>query len=202
MIEEIMRSVRDDPPREVGDRKVTEVRDYWAEDVLGELVSDTDRLSRNVVQVFMEGYVLTIRPSGTEPKLKLYSHALPGESSNGGGLDEAARRAEDMASDAYVEMLGRAGLSLGAAALRLPDIIQLPDKQKFDTETLPELLKALEEDRFGSLDEALEWLKEQTAGMTPGADPLPAIKDALAASLEDADVSGGLVDELMGWARS
>jgi phosphoglucomutase len=199
LIDEIMRSVRDHPPGEVGGRKVTEVRDYWDEDVLGELVSDTDRLSRNVVQVFMEGFVLTIRPSGTEPKLKLYSHALPQGSSNGGGLDEASRRAADMATDAYVQLLGLAGISLGKAALRLPDIIQLRDKQRFDSETLPGLLEALEEDRFGSLDEALQWLREQTAAMTPGADPLPAVKDAVAAALEDADVTGGVVDELRRW---
>ncbi len=67
----IMASLRADPPDELGGQPVVDVIDYWEESLFGPFVSESDRLPRNVIQVRTEAFIVTIRPSGTEPKLKL-----------------------------------------------------------------------------------------------------------------------------------
>ena len=62
----------------------------------------------------------------------------------------------------------------------LPDIIDIQRKQAFERETVPQLHDALAQDRFQNLDALLDWLRANTAGMTPGADPLPALRASVA----------------------
>jgi phosphoglucomutase len=182
-----MTSLRAEPPSEIGGVPVTRAVDSLDEDVYGPIVSDTDSQSRNVVQYFLEGFVVTVRPSGTEPKVKIYVQALPEAAtedlSGNALLDHMNARAAEMATASYKELLlGRIGMELSDAALALPDIISLDEKLRFDSEVLPKVREAID---AGETPEQIEpKLKEWTAAMVPGADPLPAVRGPVELAIE------------------
>lgn len=65
-IQKIMADLRNDPPKELVGSKVTKVIDYLEPEKTGQPKS-------NVLQFFDEaGDVVSVRPSGTEPKIKFY----------------------------------------------------------------------------------------------------------------------------------
>ena len=202
----IMASLREAPPRELAGQAVRRFVDYWDSERFGPIASDTDRLPRNVLQAHTDHFIITVRPSGTEPKLKLYCQLLPdGEPLDAAGtdlLDEVRGRADRVARSLYNELLARIGVSLDEAALLLPDIIDLEAKQRFAGETVPRLREAMGSGRFADMDELLEWLRRDTAAMTPAADPLPALKPALAwlCGQWRRDPRMTLVEELDRWA--
>ncbi len=93
-IQKIMDSLRQDPPTAFGEYAVLKVRDYTAGTITdlrtGE-VSGTDLPSSNVLYYELEkGAWVCVRPSGTEPKVKLYRGVV------GNSLVEAARRSETL----------------------------------------------------------------------------------------------------------
>lgn len=206
----IMASLREQPPGELGGQKVQRVLDYWDEDAFGPFRSESDRLPRNVIQLQTDAFAVTIRPSGTEPKLKLYCQLLPqpGEVMKERGvalLDTVRRRAEAVTRQVYGDLLGRIDAKLDTAALLLPDIVDLDRKLAFQQETVPALREALASGGFTSLDALLDWLREAVAPMTPGTDALPAVKAPVAwlcddweESLRDAPLRSALAE----WARS
>jgi phosphomannomutase len=173
-----MASLRAEPPAEIGGVPVTRAVDFLDEDIYGPIVSDTDSQSRNVVQYFLEGFIVTVRPSGTEPKVKIYVQALPEAAtedlSGEALLDHMNARAAEMATASYKELLlARIGAELSDAALALPDIISLDEKLRFDSEVVPQVREAI--DAGETLEQIEPKLKEWTAAMVPGADPLPAV---------------------------
>lgn len=182
----IMDSLRKSPPETLCGYGVRKIVDYWDQNLetFGPFVSETDKLPRNVVQITTEAFIVTVRPSGTEPKLKFYCQLLPhGEPSPARGMEllkEVRAKAEPIARSVYQELLARIGLSLGEAGLLLPDIVDLDRKQNFEQQTVPQLREALAQGRFASPDDLLAWLRKEAAAMTPGADPLPALKAPLA----------------------
>ena len=114
-------------------------------------------------------------------------------------------RASEVARQVYADLLARIDLRLDAAALLLPDIIDLDRKLEFQERTLPALRSALIDGRLRTLDALLDWLRSEVAAMTPGSDALPALKepiaflcDAWAESLSDAPLRHALA----AWARS
>jgi len=205
----IMQSLRKSPPKRLGGEPVRRMLDYWDEKEFGPFVSASDRLPRDVVQLQTEAFVATIRPSGTEPKLKFYLQLLPGEEkapARGPELLTAVRaRAAEVARQIYGDLLSRIDVRLDAAALLLPDIIDLERKLEFQEKTVPALRSALIDGRLRTLDALLDWLRGEVAAMTPGSDALPALKepiaflcDAWAESLRDAP----LRQALAAWARA
>ena len=69
-IEEMMVSLRNDPPRDLCGSPVVKVIDYLEPEKTGQPKS-------NVLQFFSEsGDVVSVRPSGTEPKIKFYFSAV------------------------------------------------------------------------------------------------------------------------------
>jgi hypothetical protein len=203
-----MASLRASPPPTIGEQAVRKVVDYQDEAVFGPFVSETDKLPRNVLQFFTDSLILTIRPSGTEPKLKLYCHLLPDEDSAPRRglalLDELRARADAAARQVYNDLLARIDLSLGEAGLLLPDIIELERKRRFEQDTAPQLREALVKNTFPTLDALLNWLRKAVAEMTPGTDPLPALKAPIG-YLCDKWAGGGAVSpllaELDNWAK-
>ena len=204
--DEIMASLRADLPDRVAGQPVREILDFWDESRFGAFVSESDRFPRNVLQIQTDAFVVTIRPSGTEPKLKLYCQLLPeGDAPRGQGrelLDRVRARAEQVAREIYGDLLSRIGIRLGPAALLLPDIVDLGRKVEFEEKTVPALREALA--RHDDLDGLLAWLGEAVAPMTPGTDALPAVKASVAhlCALWREDLDSPLLDALSAWAAS
>ncbi|MGH0032335.1 MAG: hypothetical protein ACQGVC_21285 [Myxococcota bacterium] len=203
----IMESLRESPPTTVAGEPVRQVLDFWDEKEFGPFVSASDRLPRNVIQITTDAFVVTIRPSGTEPKLKLYCQLLPADappSERGAALLGAVRaRADEIARQIYADLLGRIDASLGTAALLLPDIVDLDRKVEFESATVPALRQALSDGTHADLDGLLAWLGEAVGAMTPGTDALPAIKTSVAWLCEQwrAELpEARLLPELADWA--
>ena len=180
----IMAFLRNSPPKVLAGHVVRKVVDYWDENAFGPFASESDKLPRNVVQIYTDQYVVTVRPSGTEPKLKLYCQLLPAEEASsvrGMELLNACRgKADSIARLLYSELLSLIGLSVGHAGLLLPDIIDLDRKCAFEEHTVPRLREKLSDGSLAQLHELHAWLSGEVSGLIPGADPLPALKAPVA----------------------
>lgn len=178
----IMEFLRRTPPRTLGGRLVNKVVDYWDQEAFGPFKSKTEELPRNVIQIFTDSFVITVRPSGTEPKLKFYCqlHGEPSATTGLALLQEARKKADAVALQVYNELLSAIELSLSEAALLLPDIIELERKRDFDQHTIGRLHEILQKKDFTSLAQLLSWLQTEASAMVPGTDPLPALKAPLA----------------------
>ena len=89
-IKSIMENLRNNPPKTIGDYKVLKTRDYDKDEIVdlatGEKTT-TGIPKSNVLYYEMEGDAwLAVRPSGTEPKIKLY-YGVVGDS-----LDDADKK--------------------------------------------------------------------------------------------------------------
>jgi phosphoglucomutase len=72
----MMENIRNNPPKAIAGRDVLEIRDYLTETITNTVTgekSGTGLPVSNVLYFRTEGEnVVVIRPSGTEPKIKLY----------------------------------------------------------------------------------------------------------------------------------
>ena len=72
----IMERFRNDPPAEINNSKVIMIKDYdtsISRDISKGIESKIDLPKSNVLQFFLEdGSKISMRPSGTEPKIKFY----------------------------------------------------------------------------------------------------------------------------------
>ena len=103
-IQEIMDTLRKNPPKQIGAYKVTATRDY-KEDKIMDLstgaVKATGLPSSNVLYYDLEDDAwLCVRPSGTEPKIKFY-YGIKGTS-----LNDADKKSEAMGKD-VLDMIQR-----------------------------------------------------------------------------------------------
>jgi phosphoglucomutase len=92
----LMASLREDPPQEVGGVKVERVRDYKSGEIripgLG-VVGKTEIAGSNVLYFDLaDGSALVVRPSGTEPKIKMY--VLARDATAEGAEDKRTRFAD------------------------------------------------------------------------------------------------------------
>ncbi len=75
-IQQMLKNYRENPPAELGGSKVVTIRDYKtskAKNIKTGDVSDIDLPTSNVLQFVTEDdSMVTVRPSGTEPKIKFY----------------------------------------------------------------------------------------------------------------------------------
>ena len=93
-IQQILNTLRENPPAEVGGYKVLSARDY-KEDTIKDIatgqVKPTGLPQSNVLYYDMEDHAwLCVRPSGTEPKVKFY-YGVVGDS-----LEDADKKSEDL----------------------------------------------------------------------------------------------------------
>ena len=204
----LMSSLRSEPPQRIADRRVNQIVDRWDEKRFGPFKSETDKWSRNVLQYFSDGVIVAVRPSGTEPKLKFYCQLVPyGNRPPVSGmqlLESVTREAEAMARAMYNDLLARVDLHLSAAGLLLPDIVEVDRKLTFERETLPKLRRKLSNGDFADLDSFFLWLRDEAQAMTPGADPLPALKASIASecgTLANEMKSASLVSAVCAWAQ-
>ncbi len=204
----LMQSLRSSPPTTLAGSEVIKLVDYWDEAAFGPFLSETDRLPRNLVQLFTDSSIITVRPSGTEPKLKFYCQLLPRKdrppASEEELLQQLRAETQGLALLVYRDLLGRIDLALEEPGLLLPDIIELDQKLRFDQRTVPQLHRSLTSSAFADLQTLLSWLAEESAAMTPGADPLPALKAPLSylcRSWGQDPAMPPLLRDLEGWAK-
>ena len=95
-IKAMMAKFRNTQPTEIEGEKVVEIRDYKtleSKDLLTGKVTPIDLPKSDVLQFFTEtGSKISIRPSGTEPKIKFY-FSMKGKIE--GGLDESMNRLDE-----------------------------------------------------------------------------------------------------------
>ncbi len=108
-IQKIMENFRVKPPRNLGGSPLEWVKDYStleAKNLLtGEKVKIDQKTTSNVLQFFtQDGTKISVRPSGTEPKIKFYFE-VKGELNSRAGFD-AAGDAADAKIEAIMEELG------------------------------------------------------------------------------------------------
>lgn len=174
-IREIQQALRDNPPAEVDGRKVLDVIDYWDEERFGPFVSETDRSSRNLIGYRLEGQLRAIiRPSGTEPKNKIYLERREEPIGEGASDEEFTAMKERV--DAEVEafsneflasMLGIIGVKLPGYALAISDLVTLENKQDFAERVVPGLEKRAAEGMGAT--ELGAWFDGAIAGYGPDA---------------------------------
>jgi phosphoglucomutase/phosphomannomutase len=150
---QIQDRLRESPPAAIGGRKVLELTDRWDESgPWGKIQSATDRLSRDLLTFRLEGGArLTLRPSGTESKNKIYVEVCGeplGKDATDGALARDKERidaaARDLARSFTREMLSTVDISLPDYALDVSDLVALEWKQDFAEKFLPELIARVE----------------------------------------------------------
>ena len=103
-IQEIMNTLRENAPAEIGGYRVTAVRDYKKDtitDTATGAVSPTGLPSSNVLYYEMtDGAWVCVRPSGTEPKVKFYLGV------KGDSLEDADNKSKDL-SEAVHAMIDK-----------------------------------------------------------------------------------------------
>ena len=96
-IQEIMDTLRKNPPKQIGAYKVTATRDYKEDKIVNLATGETGTTglpSSNVLYYDLEDDAwLCVRPSGTEPKIKFY-YGIKGTS-----LEDADAKSEAMGND-------------------------------------------------------------------------------------------------------
>jgi len=176
---EMMDALRRRPPQDLLGRRVTRQVDYWDEDVFGPILSATDRSSRNVVALFGErGLKVTVRPSGTEPKLKIYVEC--GGREAGGDAGEIAAFAERANEAMARHLLAYLGIDLAPAAMQLSQLVSVENRADFGERFLPELGRRLGE---ATADELQSWAETRLRAY--GKDPRFLVAAGVAAAIEE-----------------
>lgn len=100
-MKEIMKELRDNPPKEICGMQVTAVRDYWkGTRTSGGVTTPTGLPTSDVLYFELEkGNWVCVRPSGTEPKIKLYVNTNADSKEKAEALNEALRVASEALLD-------------------------------------------------------------------------------------------------------
>ena len=178
-IAKIQQALRTNPPASMGGLRVASVADYWDEGVFGPFKSGTDRSSRNLLTITLEGGLrTTIRPSGTEPKNKVYiekrSDPVGPEASDEQFWSVRRKVDEEVLafSNCFMKsMLALIDVELPDYALEISDLVSLENKRHFAEKFIP---------AFESQAQALvnsettaqtvnEWIDAQLAAYGPDA---------------------------------
>jgi phosphoglucomutase len=178
LLKEMMRSLRNEPVEYIGDFKVLSVTDYLSA-TFGPLQSTTDELSRNLLLYTIDGAQAVIRPSGTEPKVKIYADLEGQKLVPDGDRSAAEAMARQLADSVFDVCLRRIGVSLSPSARVLPDHVDLDLRIDFDQNFSGELLRNARRLSQLSRPEILEWFRARLSAYGAGADPLEAAGLAL-----------------------
>ena len=145
-IRRIQRLLREQPPTSIGGRRVLCISDYWNESQYGPFLSQTDKSARNLISFAMEGGIkATIRPSGTEPKNKVYIELASDPLGPEATRDEfeahrkqVDREVKEFSNRFVREILSLLGVILPKHAFEISDLVPLQYKIDFSERFLPE----------------------------------------------------------------
>ncbi|MFQ5666960.1 MAG: hypothetical protein ACE5I7_11080, partial [Candidatus Binatia bacterium] len=186
LVAQAMDQVRAHPPGTFEGRALQGTADYWDETAFGNIRSETDRSARNFVRLEYErGLWISVRPSGTEPKIKFYVEQMfdptpawvgAGFAAARGEMDGATRRITLALVDRVLRLVG---IELPSAALVVSSLVSLENRLDFARRFLPEL-----EARLRSADTAnpaalAVWVDERLGGY--GSDPRDLVRAGVAA---------------------
>lgn len=167
-ISSCMTALRTSAPEKLGRAKVVSVVDHWqpAEGVRLPIdeVSATERSARNIVVFEIEGGRVTVRPSGTEPKLKFYVQTAPSH--------WTPEDAVSLAGEIYGQLLGILDTELSDLAVGLPDVLPVSTKAAFDQEVGWAVERLLEDDAAS----VLEAVQAAVNSLVPGDDALRTVE--------------------------
>jgi phosphoglucomutase len=160
-IQAMQASLRETPLRQVGDHKVTAFHDRRdPRGPFGRIKSGTDAASRDVL-VFELGpdARVILRPSGTEPKSKVYVELVgePGREPSD-VLPQLEAQAARLGEDFVLTLLDRVGLIVPRWALSISDLVALEHKRHFAEDVLPSLVS-----RVADGEDTAAWLEAQLA---------------------------------------
>jgi phosphoglucomutase/phosphomannomutase len=191
-IETIQQTLRRQPPAHIAGLTVTQMIDHWDETgTHGAFVSDTDRAARNVLLFRLEqGARVIIRPSGTEPKNKIYIEvpAPPlGLQASSDALAQSKAAADAMAQriadDFTRQMLAMIDVHLPDYALRLSGLLPLDKRLDFVEHFMPGLETQVQTWCMGGMsqEQVSQWIDTHLASY--GKDARGLVRDALRAYL-------------------
>ncbi len=133
-IRSIQESLRNDPPEEINGIRVVQFFDRMdPRGPFGPILSETDRSSRNVLSFKLEnGSRIILRPSGTEPKAKLYVELHTPPLSSAEELPqikrEIDRQVREMAETFALYALKRVGIDIPPYAIAASDLLPVEKK--------------------------------------------------------------------------
>ena len=150
LVDRAMQRLRAQPLESIDGRGLQKCVDHWDESVFGAFRSETDRSARNFLQLCYAGNLrISLRPSGTEPKLKLYVEQIFGPSPEwiGSGFAAARRTMDDATTQLTLtladQVLRRVDITLPRAALALSSLVSIENRIDFAERFLPELTARL-----------------------------------------------------------
>ncbi len=189
----MMAALRAQAPSVVDGNKLQSSADYWDEGRFGKIVSGTDRSSRNFVQLRYErDLVIAVRPSGTEPKIKIYVERLfdPQPGWRGDGFAAAQRQMDEstraVVLDVVAQLLKMVDIELPVPALLLSSLVSLDCRIDFARKFLPELEARL---ATGAADAAALTAWADTRLTAYGTDPRFLVNAGVAEYLRTAALS-------------
>jgi hypothetical protein len=200
---QILDRLREDPPTSIGGAQVLRLVDHRK--IGGPIKSHTDGVGRNVLVFFLENkhgedpMRLAVRPSGTEPKVKIYVE-VPSKSSStkclcdvaveelletpDEALDQIIRETDSTArriGDGFIihclgkNVLGDTYESIPEESLLVSEMVPVDVKIELFTKVLPELLKKLSQN--APTREIQSWIINQLREL--GENPKVLLKNSL-----------------------
>ncbi len=197
-------ALRENPPSEIAGIAVTDSFDFWDESSqFGSIKSETDRSSRNVLAFTLANNSrMVLRPSGTEPKAKLYvevtTGALDEDADFNGAILKANAEANRLA-EAFIQVaLSKINIEMPMFALKTSDILSLDKKQHFAS-VLPQWVErtsGLDLVTDETMQSSAAWLTKQLASISD--QPKGLLTTGFHRYLEEHDVEAGLEQTLRG----
>jgi len=203
-IQAIQQGLRQQPPTAVAGWEVTQHVDHWDETGRhGRFLSETDRASRNVLVFRLEnGARVLVRPSGTEPKNKVYIEVPAPPVGRQAGREALARCKADtdavaqrIADDFTRQMLVLINVHLPDYALRISGLVPLDKRLDFVEHFMPGMEKRAAALYHGttSQKEVSDWIDTYLASY--GKDARGLVREAMTAYVcterEQAERRGG-----------
>ncbi|MBN2056475.1 phospho-sugar mutase [bacterium] len=188
----IQDALRAGPPREIAGLRVVEFLDHRNENGrFGPFKSETDRSARNVLIMRLEnGARIMLRPSGTEPKIKVYFERITEPLGDTAGDDRLRAVAADV--DAELAQLSRSfsrfvlgliDIVLPEYALCISDLAPLDSKVDFVERFIPAFTAQAATDV--SIEALSAWIDGDLGGSGYGKDPRALVGSAMRHYLEE-----------------